>query len=60
MVEVQYTELIITCEACNTVNRFNAKTYEECLDIFNKYQCPNGCGRNLYSFIAIGHLQKIL
>ena len=59
MVDVVYTELIITCEACHTVKKFKAETYEECMDIFREYQCPNGCARNLYSFIAIGKLQEI-
>ena len=58
MVNVQYTELIITCEACNTVKRCTAKSYDECMEIFKNYQCPNGCGRNLYSFIAVGLLKK--
>jgi hypothetical protein len=58
MAEITYAELVITCEACETVQRFNVDTYDECLKIFKEYQCPNGCGRNLYSFFTIGRLKK--
>jgi hypothetical protein len=26
--------------------------------VFQSFHCPNGCGRNLYSFFTIGHLRK--
>lgn len=57
MPEVTYRELVITCEACNTVKKYSVSDYDECLKIFGDYQCPNGCGRNLYSFFAVGRLK---
>ena len=56
--DVVYQELVITCEACKTVKKFTVSSYEECLKIFQKYQCPNGCGRNLYSFFTVGKVQN--
>jgi hypothetical protein len=58
MAEIIYTELVITCEACETVKKFQVSNYDECLKIFKKYHCPNGCGRNLYSFFTVGRLKK--
>ncbi len=58
MADVTYKELVITCEACHTIKKFPVSSYEECLKIFDNYQCPNGCGRNLYSFFTVGQLKK--
>jgi hypothetical protein len=58
MQEIAYQELVITCEACETVRKFKVNDYNECLKIFKEYQCPNGCGRNLYSFFTVGRLKK--
>jgi hypothetical protein len=58
MPEITYKELVITCEACNTVKKFTIGNYNECLEVFKKFHCPNGCGRNLYSFFTIGSLKK--
>jgi hypothetical protein len=58
MTEVTYRELVITCEACNTVKKFPVTNYDECLKIFSDYTCPNGCGRNLYSFFTVGRLKS--
>ncbi len=58
MKSVDYQEVIITCEACKTVRKFPVSDYDQCLDIFHQYQCPNGCGRNLYSFFSVGRLTK--
>ena len=58
MSEVSYQELVITCEACQTVKKFAVSDYEDCLRIFKEYQCPNGCGPNLYSFFSVGRLKK--
>jgi len=58
MPHISYQELVITCEACETVKRFKVADYDECLKIFKKYQCPNGCGRNLYSFFTVGRMEK--
>lgn len=58
MAEITYQELTITCEACGTVKKFAVSQYEDCLEIFKTYRCPNGCGRNMYSFFSVGQLQK--
>ena len=58
MTEITYQELVITCEACQHVKKIPVQAYEECLEIFNSYKCPNGCGRNLYSFFTVGKLEK--
>ena len=56
MPDIIYQELVITCEACKTVKKYAVEGYEECLKIFKDYQCPNGCGRNLYSFFTVGKI----
>ena len=58
MADVTYQELVITCEACQTVSKFPVKEYDDCLRIFKDYHCPNGCGPNLYSFFSVGRLTK--
>ena len=58
MADITYQEVVITCEACKTVNKFTVDDYEQCVDIFKKYHCPNGCGRNLYSFFTVGKIKK--
>jgi len=59
MDDVVYQELTITCEACQTVKKFSVSEYNDCLRIFKEYKCPNGCGRNMYSFFTVGRLKKI-
>ena len=58
MPEISYQELVITCEACKRVQKYPVGDYDACLKIFNDYQCPNGCGPNLYSFFTVGRLAK--
>ncbi len=55
---IEYTELIITCEACGNVKRHLVHSQEECDRIFREFRCENSCGRNLYSFITIGTLKR--
>jgi len=57
MPRITYKEVVITCEACNSVSKFPVKDYEECLEIFKNFKCKNGCGRNLYSFFTVGNLE---
>jgi len=59
MNEISVSELIITCEACGNVKKFYVKNEEESNDIFHNFRCENKCGRNLYSFITIGMLNRI-
>ena len=58
MKDIEYTQLIITCEACGNVKRFTIRTQEECDRIFREFHCENSCGRNLYSFITLGTLER--
>jgi len=56
MQDIEYTQLIITCEACGNVKRFTVASQEEYERIFREFHCENSCGRNLYSFITLGTL----
>jgi hypothetical protein len=56
MQDIEYTQLIITCEACGNVKRFTVTSQEEYERIFREFHCENSCGRNLYSFITLGTL----
>ncbi|MDZ7363472.1 MAG: hypothetical protein ONB46_22540 [candidate division KSB1 bacterium] len=56
MQDIEYTQLIITCEACGNVKRFTVTSQEEYERIFQDFHCENSCGRNLYSFITLGTL----
>ncbi len=58
MATISYREVVITCEACGKIKKMPVRNYEECLSVFGKYQCPNGCGRNMYSFFTVGRFQK--
>lgn len=60
MQDIEYTQLIITCEACGNVKRFTVKSQDECERIFREFHCENSCGRNLYSFITLGTLHREL
>ena len=56
--DIEYTQLIITCEACGNVKRFTIASQDECERIFREFHCENSCGRNLYSFITLGTLHR--
>jgi hypothetical protein len=58
MANIVYQEMVISCEACNTVKKFSVKSEKECENLFQKYHCPNGCGRNMYSYFSVGRLIK--
>jgi hypothetical protein len=60
MQDIEYTQLIITCEACGNVKRFTIASQDECERIFREFHCENSCGRNLYSFITLGTLHREL
>jgi len=57
MNEVLYTDLIIACESCGEVKKFTVANQSNADDLFRDYRCPNGCGRQLYSFITLGTLK---
>ena len=54
MKSIKINELIITCESCGNVKKFNVDSQVDCEEIFRKFTCENNCGRNLYSFITVG------
>jgi len=58
MTQVVYQEMVISCEACNTVKKYSVKTDQECEHLFKNYHCPNGCGRNMYSYFSVGHIKS--
>ncbi|KAA3614636.1 MAG: hypothetical protein DWQ05_15185 [Calditrichaeota bacterium] len=57
MEEIHYNEFIITCEACGGVEKFTVHDSDDTDGIFQQFQCANGCGRNMLSFIKLGLLQ---
>lgn len=58
MTAILLKQLIITCEACGNVKRYTVSSEEESDRIFREFQCSNECGRNLYSYITLGVLQR--
>ncbi len=60
MQNVRVKELIITCEACGNVKKYRVTTQSDCDQIFRNFKCENNCGRNLYSFITVGTLNRTL
>ncbi len=58
MANIKISELIISCEACGTVKRFKVNSQADCDRIFHNYRCENNCGRNLYSFIEVGVIER--
>ena len=58
MKRIILNEMIITCESCGNVKRYRVQSQEECDRLFREFQCENNCGRNLYSFITLGSLQR--
>ena len=58
MKNIKINEMIITCESCGNVKRFRAHSQEDCDKVFKEFKCENNCGRNLYSFIAVGSLER--
>ena len=58
MDNIKIKELIISCEACGTVKKFEVNSQVECEQIFHNFRCENNCGRSLYSFIQIGTLER--
>ena len=59
MTEIKISELIISCESCGTVKRFKVNSQNDCDRIFHNFRCENNCGRNLYSFIEVGTIERI-
>lgn len=56
MEDIHYNEFIITCEACGGVKKFTVHDRDDTDTMFHEYQCANGCGKNMLSFIKLGLL----
>ena len=56
MEEIHYNEFIITCDACGGVKKFPVHDSDDTATLFHEYQCVNGCGKNMLSFIKLGLL----
>ena len=57
MEAIHYSELIIACEACGSVHKYRVIDQYDAEKIFQEFECENGCGRNLYSFITLGTIE---
>ena len=55
--EIKPQSLIITCEICKQVKRFDAKNEDEAEKIFRNFKCANNCDRSFLSYITIRQLQ---
>jgi len=58
MQDIRIKELIITCESCGNVKKYQVNSQDDCEQIFQNFKCENNCGRNLYSFITVGMLRR--
>ena len=58
MTNIKISEMIITCESCGNVKRFRINSQEDCEKTFKNFRCENNCGRNLYSYITVGSLNR--
>jgi len=57
MYEVDVKKLIITCEACGNVKKFQVQNESDSEKIFEGFTCENNCGKNLCSYISVGSLK---
>ncbi|MBD3386169.1 hypothetical protein GF407_14765 [candidate division KSB1 bacterium] len=48
--------LIVTCEACSTVNRYRIHSEEEAEHILSNFKCENKCDSSFCSYILIGKI----
>lgn len=60
MQNIKVKELIITCESCGNVKKFHITAQDDCDEIFRNFKCENNCGRNLYSFITVGTVNRAI
>jgi len=58
MQHIRITELIITCESCGNVKKYRVSSQEDCEKLFHNFKCENNCGRQLYSFITVGTVNR--
>jgi len=60
MQNIRVTELIITCESCGNVKKYQVTPKDDPQQIFNNFKCENNCGRHLYSFITVGTVHRVM
>ncbi|OPZ70558.1 MAG: hypothetical protein BWY83_01578 [bacterium ADurb.Bin478] len=48
--------LIITCEACGQVDRYQAEDETEMTELVQAYRCPNHCDKKYCSYISVGQI----
>ncbi|MBN2011338.1 hypothetical protein JW960_18485 [candidate division KSB1 bacterium] len=58
MSSIHIDEMIITCEACGNVKRFQVQSQNDCDGILDKFVCENNCGRSLVSYFTVGSLVR--
>ena len=58
MQNIRIYELIITCESCGNVKKYRVSSQDDCEKIFHNFKCENNCGRQLYSFITVGTVNR--
>lgn len=58
MENIRIRELIITCESCGNVKKYRVTSQDDCERIFHDFKCENNCGRQLYSFITVGTVNR--
>lgn len=49
-------QLIITCENCGHVERFEVHSETESEKIIKNFTCPGQCSPKLYSYFTIGQI----
>ena len=58
MQNIRINELIITCESCGNVKKYRVSSQDDCEKLFYNFKCENNCGRQLYSFISVGTVNR--
>lgn len=58
MQNIRINQLIITCESCGNVKKYRVSSQADCEKLFRNFKCENNCGRQLYSFITVGTVNR--
>ena len=58
MQNIRINELIITCESCGNVKKYQVTSQADSEKLFHNFKCENNCGRQLYSFITVGTVNR--
>ncbi|MBD3374622.1 hypothetical protein GF406_06265 [candidate division KSB1 bacterium] len=54
---IQHQSLIVTCESCGDVNRYQVNSEDQVEQILNHYTCKNKCNAQYCSYILIGTIK---